>query len=68
MPVPYHRTRAVSALVLATGLLVTVPVMAVQAAAGSEATKSAPQAAAVHSCTYRSTVGYACDYCYGTAT
>ncbi|ANP50024.1 hypothetical protein J2Z21_001295 [Streptomyces griseochromogenes] len=68
MPVPYHRTRAASALVLATGLLVTVPVMAVQAAAGSEATKSAPQAAAVHSCTYRSTVGYACDYCYGTAT
>ena len=68
MPMPSHRTRAVSALFLTAGLFVTVPVMAAHAAARPEATKSAAQIAAVHSCTYRSTVGYTCDYYYGTAT
>ncbi|GAA3798290.1 hypothetical protein GCM10022403_035160 [Streptomyces coacervatus] len=61
MPMPSSRTRAVSALVLAAGLLVTVPATAAHATAET-------QAAAVHSCSYRSTVGYTCDYYYGTET
>lgn len=62
MPMPSARTRAVSTLVLTAGLLLTGPLTAAHAAAGTEA-------AAVHPCTYRSTVGYTCDYYYyGTAT
>jgi len=68
MPMPSSRTRAISALVLAAGLLVTVPATAAHAAAETQATKPATQAAAVHSCSYRSTVGYTCDYYYGTET
>ncbi|GAA1118891.1 peptidoglycan-binding domain-containing protein [Streptomyces javensis] len=70
MPIPSARTRAVSALILTAGLFVTVPVTAALAAAAADTpvTKPTAQAAAVHSCTYRSTVGYTCDYYYGTAT
>jgi peptidoglycan hydrolase-like protein with peptidoglycan-binding domain len=68
MRIPSHRTRTLSALVLTTGLLLTVPVMAAHASAGTQAPRPTAQAAAVHPCTYRSTVGYTCDYYYGTAT
>ncbi|MFF4490474.1 peptidoglycan-binding protein [Streptomyces sp. NPDC001544] len=67
MPMPSFRTRAASALVLAAGLLVTVPVTA-HASAVAQAARPTAQAAAVHSCAYRSTVGYTCDYYYGAAT
>ncbi|MEU6594479.1 peptidoglycan-binding domain-containing protein [Streptomyces sp. NPDC046881] len=68
MPMPSTRTRVVGALALTAALLVAVPVTAAQAAAGPRTTGSAAAQAAVHSCTYRSTVGYTCDYYYGTAT
>ncbi|MFE4966015.1 peptidoglycan-binding protein [Streptomyces sp. NPDC056660] len=68
MPIPSHPTRTISALVLTTGLLVTVPVMAAHATTGTQASSPTAQAATVHSCTYRSTVGFTCDYYYGTAT
>ncbi|MGW2642990.1 peptidoglycan-binding domain-containing protein [Streptomyces sp. NPDC001348] len=62
MSTPSNRVRAVSALALTAGLLVTAPVTAAHAA------RPTTRAAAVHSCTYRSTVGYTCDYYYGTGT
>ncbi|MFI9255545.1 peptidoglycan-binding protein [Streptomyces sp. NPDC053069] len=68
MPTPFRRTRALSILALAAGLLLTAPVTAAHAAVGSHAAKPTAQAADVHSCTYRSTVGFTCDYYYGTAT
>ncbi|MFJ4526674.1 peptidoglycan-binding protein [Streptomyces sp. NPDC088810] len=67
MPMPSTRIRVVGALALTAGLLVAVPVTAAHASAGPRTTRTAVQAA-VHSCTYRSTVGYTCDYYYGTAT
>ncbi|TWV53785.1 peptidoglycan-binding protein [Streptomyces misionensis] len=67
MPRPSSRTRVVSVLALTAGLLVAVPAATVHAAVGLRTTGAAAQAA-VHSCTYRSTVGYTCDYYYGTAT
>ncbi|MFI9809508.1 peptidoglycan-binding protein [Streptomyces sp. NPDC052301] len=76
MPIrmPSSRTRAVSTLVLAAGLLVTAPVTAAHAAPSAHATAptastaSTARAAAEHDCMYRSTVGYTCDYYYGSAT
>jgi peptidoglycan hydrolase-like protein with peptidoglycan-binding domain len=68
MRMPSARTRAVSTLVLTAGLLLTGSVTATHASAGTRVTASSAQAAAVHPCTYRSTVGYTCDYYYGTAT
>jgi peptidoglycan hydrolase-like protein with peptidoglycan-binding domain len=64
---PSNSIRAVSTLALTAGLLVTAPMTATHAA-GIQTTRPTAQAAAVHSCTYRSTVGYTCDYYYGTAT
>ncbi|QTD96083.1 peptidoglycan-binding domain-containing protein [Streptomyces cyanogenus] len=68
MPLPPTRVRVLGALALTAGLLATVPATAAHAAAGPRAVRPPAQAAAVHPCTYRSTVGYTCDYYYGTAT
>jgi hypothetical protein len=53
---------------LAAGVLLALPGAAAHAATGTHVIASAIRPAAVHSCLYRSTVGYTCDYYYLTAT
>lgn len=68
MSVTSFRIRVLGVLALIAALLAAVPAAAAHAAASTPATTSTVQTATAHSCTYRSTVGYTCDYYYGTAT